>query len=272
MTIQGPVPRSDLNSFQRGESLRIVTTSWDDGDPADMRLAELLSVRGLRGTFYVPIRGYQGAQTLSSDRLRELSAAGFEIGAHTVSHRSLSELNSKEVTDEVRNCKEALENTLGEPVRMFCYPNGRYNAAVIREVERAGYTGARTTRMLSTALRFYPFEMPTSVQAFPHPTMKYLRNIGRSRNMRGFVEYVTKWSRCKDWVDLGKQLFREVLKSGGIWHLYGHSWEIEQLGIWSGLRDLLDYVSARPDVTYLPNGQMLHRLPGGAGQKVKGTA
>jgi peptidoglycan-N-acetylglucosamine deacetylase len=240
--------------------MRIVTTSWDDGDPADIKLAELLSARALKATLYVPIRGYQGARTLSLDQLRTLSAAGFEIGGHTVSHRSLSPLNLKEVTDEVRNCKKALEDTLGEPVRMFCYPNGRYNAAVIREVERAGYVGARTTRMLSTGLRFRPFEMPTSVQAFPHPPRNYLKNLGRSRNVRDLVLYLAKWSRCKNWVELGKQLFRDVLKSGGVWHMYGHSWEIEQLGIWSDLQDLLDYVSAREGVTYLTNGQIMQLM------------
>jgi peptidoglycan/xylan/chitin deacetylase (PgdA/CDA1 family) len=242
------------------QAVRIVTTSWDDGDPADLRLTELLSARGLRGTFYVPIRGYQGGPTLSTGQLKELSAAGFEIGAHTVSHRTLSGLSSKDLADEVRNCKTALENILGQPIQMFCYPNGRYNAGVIHEVERAGYTGARTTKMLSTARDFLPFEMPTTVQAFPHPAGNYLKNLAKSRNVRGLVLYAAKWSHCRDWVDLGKLLFAQVLDSGGIWHLYGHSWEIEQLGIWSHLRELLDFVSGRPEVAYLTNGQLTQFL------------
>jgi peptidoglycan-N-acetylglucosamine deacetylase len=272
MSVQGSGPRSDFAPVQRTESLRIVTTSWDDGDPADLKLAELLSGRGLRGTFYVPLRGYQGAQTLSALQLRELSAASFEIGAHTVSHRSLSELKSKEVTDEVRDCKKVLEDTVGESVRMFCYPNGRYNAGVIREVERAGYIGARTTKMLSTALRFRRFEMPTSVQAFPHRMQAYLRNLGRARDVPGLVQYLAKWRRCKDWVDLGRQLFGRVLKSGGIWHLYGHSWEIEQLGLWSSLREMLDYVSGRADVAYLTNGQLTQLLRTGIEHQAEGSA
>jgi hypothetical protein len=32
------------------------------------------------------------------------------------------------------------------PVDFFCYPAGRYDAAVIAAVRRAGYVGATTTR------------------------------------------------------------------------------------------------------------------------------
>jgi hypothetical protein len=32
-----------------------ITTSWDDGHPSDLRVAELLIKHGLRGTFYVPM-------------------------------------------------------------------------------------------------------------------------------------------------------------------------------------------------------------------------
>jgi hypothetical protein len=31
-----------------------ITTSWDDGHPSDLRLADLLHKHSLRGTFYVP--------------------------------------------------------------------------------------------------------------------------------------------------------------------------------------------------------------------------
>ena len=65
--------------------LRIVTTSWDDGDPQDLRVAELLDSRGLKGTFYVPIIGYDGRRILEPAELRSLASGGFEIGAHGVS-------------------------------------------------------------------------------------------------------------------------------------------------------------------------------------------
>src|SRR5271167_749746 len=76
-----------LGNLANMETPRIVTTSWDDGDRADLRLAEMLRSRAIRGTFYVPNTPYAGRPALSHADLRALSAEGFEIGAHSVSHK-----------------------------------------------------------------------------------------------------------------------------------------------------------------------------------------
>lgn len=238
-------------------SPRIVTTSWDDGDPRDIRIAELLCSRGLPGTFYVPIDPYKGTELLASSDLRALCSQGFEVGAHSVSHKNLSALGPQELGHEVTDCKHTLEQSLGRAVSMFCYPNGRYNAAVIREVQKAGYRGARTTEMLSMARDFQPFEMATTVQAYPHSRLVYVRNLGRAKSISGLIRYFTELTQLKSWVEIGKQLFDDVLENGGIWHLYGHSWEIAELGIWSDLKELLDHVCHRDGVTYINNGQLL---------------
>jgi hypothetical protein len=221
-----------------------------------MRIADLLRSRGLPGTFYVPISGYKGRKTVNNSELRGLCSQGFEIGAHSVSHRSLSKLSRQEMAHEVRDCKEMVEQASGGRVVMFCYPNGRYNAAVMEYVKQAGYSGARTTRMLSLEAEFLPLEMPTTLQAFPHSTSAYVKNLLRARNVPGLITCLTEFRELKSWVDLGKQLFNYVLQYGGIWHLYGHSWEIAELGMWSDLTNLLDYVARRDGVTYLTNGKL----------------
>jgi hypothetical protein len=60
---------------------------------------------------------------------------------------------------------------------------------------------------------------------------------------------------------MGKILFDQVLREGGLWHLYGHSWEIEQGGLWAGLAEMLDYVCGREGVLYLSNRDVLECLP-----------
>jgi peptidoglycan/xylan/chitin deacetylase (PgdA/CDA1 family) len=237
--------------------MRVVTTSWDDGDPNDIKIADLLRSRKLPGTFYVPITGYQGRKTLCTEDLRTLCSEGFEIGGHSVSHKSLSNVSRKELAREVRDCKQMLEHALGEKVLVFCYPNGRFDADVVREVCDAGYRGARTTRMLSLKTDFPPFEMPTTLQAYPHTSTSYVRNLGRARNIPGLWTYATRLRKSPNWVELGKQLFDEVLEQGGIWHLYGHSWEIEELAIWGQLQQMLDYVCERKGVIYPTNSQLL---------------
>lgn len=229
----------------------VVTTSWDDGDRSDLRVAEMLSAHGLTGTFYIPIAPFHPQAELSVSGIRSLAAAGFEIGSHTVSHRSLTDLTEPEQADEVRNCKRILEDCLGAEVKSFCYPNGRLNRSAVRRVEHAGYQGARTTRMLRSSLTFPRFEMPTTLQAFPHLPQAYLRNTIKGGNLGGLVRYVLH--RKSNWVQLGKMLFDQVAGQGGFWHLYGHSWEVKNLDLWSQLDDLLRHVARRPGIEYVTN-------------------
>jgi peptidoglycan-N-acetylglucosamine deacetylase len=247
-----------LNSMR---NKTIVTTSWDDGNRSDLKVAELLRSRGIQGTFYIPIAPYRGWPALSHAELRSLSSEGFEIGAHGYSHKLLRGLPPEKLTTEVRPCKPILEDILGKEVRMFCYPGGRYDTNVVRVLKEAGYCGARTVRMLATRLDFSPFEMPTTVQIFPHPRSNYLRNIARARKLEGLQVYVAQSRRLANWVELGKRLFDTVLRNGGVWHLYGHSWEIDELGLWEDLEQILEYVCKRKGVTYIPNWELIRFLP-----------
>jgi peptidoglycan/xylan/chitin deacetylase (PgdA/CDA1 family) len=178
-----------------------------------------------------------------------------------MSHAVLPELSSKEIAQEVGICKNRLEDILGERVRMFCYPKGRFNAAVVGHVKEAGYQGARTTRMLSQALDFDPFQMPTSLLAYPNKRKMYAKNLIKGRNIRGLFDYVTQFVRLDSWVSMGKILFDRVLKEGGVWHLFGHSWQIEEMGLWDGLKEILDYVCRREGVRYVTNAEVLAFLP-----------
>jgi len=239
------------------ERRRIVTTSWDDGDRQDLRLAEILRSRKIRGTFYVPITPYQGRPALSHAELRALSSEGFEIGAHGFSHKHLWRLSPAELAKEISPCKPILEDVLGAEVRMFCYPRGRYDSNVVRTLKEAGYQGARTVRMLATRLEFDPFEMPTTVQMAPHRRFSYIKNVARAGKLEGLQVFLAHMTRLDNWLELAKRLFDSVLQNGGIWHLYGHSWEIEELGLWQDLEEILNYVCNREGVTYIPNWELI---------------
>jgi hypothetical protein len=71
---------------------------------------------------------------------------------------------------------------------------------------------------------------------------------------------LTNMTRLGNWLELGKRLFDDVLENGGVWHLYGHSHEIEKLGLWKDLEEILDYVGKRKGVTYVPNRELIRLL------------
>jgi len=232
---------------------RIVTTSWDDGDPLDLELAGLLAARRLPATFYIPLKGHCLSARMDPSQMLSLDSQGFEIGAHGVSHPNLVQCDTEQLTREVETCKKCLEDDLSKEVSMFAYPNGRHNSNVIASVRRAGFVGARTTAMLARGLIFDPFRMPTSVQAFPHSQLDYLKNFISSGDFRRTWRHLSRLPRARHWVELAMHLFDSVVNSGGVWHLYGHSWEINDFKLWQDLRVILDYVSNRPGVLYLPN-------------------
>lgn len=77
--------------------------------------------------------------------LRELAAAGVEIGAHTLSHADLGALDSVDrLRDEIVGSKQELEDAVGAPVRYFAFPYGQHenlSAAAFRVAYEAGFAG-----------------------------------------------------------------------------------------------------------------------------------
>ncbi|MFZ1005370.1 MAG: polysaccharide deacetylase family protein [Candidatus Sulfotelmatobacter sp.] len=246
-----------------------VTTSWDDEDRSGLKVADVLSRHGLSGTFYVPTGRLGRHPFFTATDLRTLSVAGFEIGAHTVSHAILTEVGSEELMHEVGDCKAALQQILGTEVTMFCYPKGRFNAEVVSAVEHAGYHGARGTRMLDSGTAFDRFAMPTTVQAYPHRRANYLRNLIRLGAFGDLLGSVPDLIGFDGWLALGKKRFDRVMRQGGIWHLYGHPWEIEKLGLWEQFGEMLQYVSNRSGVEYVTNGQLLELVMGSVSGKTR---
>jgi peptidoglycan-N-acetylglucosamine deacetylase len=216
----------------------------------------------VRGTFYVPTGNLGSDSRFAAEDLRALSAAGFEIGAHTVSHAILTTLGSQDLTREISECKRALQQILGTEVSMFCYPKGRFNAEVVDALRLAGYRGARGTQMLASSSTLNRFAIPTTVQAFPHRRSNYVRNLVRLLAVRALIESIPDLVRFQNWLQLGKARFDRVLRDGGVWHLYGHPWEIEKLGLWTQLEEMLEYVGNRSGVLYVTNGQLLDLVKG----------
>jgi peptidoglycan/xylan/chitin deacetylase (PgdA/CDA1 family) len=81
--------------------------------------------------------------------IRQLRAAGMQIGAHTVNHPILATLDAAGMRREIGDSKDYLEGVLGEPVRLFAYPNGKpgqdYNDDSVAQVKALGFQAAVST-------------------------------------------------------------------------------------------------------------------------------
>ena len=86
---------------------------------------------------------------LSTAQLRQLQAAGMELGAHTLSHPILSTLPDHAARLDIANGKHRLEALIQAPVTVFAYPNGKagrdYGASHVAMVHSLGFKAAVAT-------------------------------------------------------------------------------------------------------------------------------
>jgi peptidoglycan/xylan/chitin deacetylase (PgdA/CDA1 family) len=82
-----------------------------------------------------PKSGIPTLRLMSWSQLRELPDQ-VELGAHTVNHPDLSKLPREFVASELKDCRTALEDGTGRPVRSFAYPYGASTPAVRKMVHQ----------------------------------------------------------------------------------------------------------------------------------------
>lgn len=198
-----------------------IVTSWDDACKHDLKVVELLEKYNLPGIFYWPCNL---ARAKNVGRIQEFLTLNdcveiskkFEVGSHTVTHQYLPDLNVQQIKNEIVVSKKFWEKLIDKPVTSFCYPRGRNNGMIRLLVKGAGYTDARTTIVGCTQPSQDPFLTTTSV------------HIGIDR-----VEY-----KGKCWEDFARDMLKRAREEDSIFHIFGHSWEIEKEKDWQALEDL----------------------------------
>lgn len=230
----------------------VLTSSWDDGHRCDLRLAGLLRKYGISATFYISPQNQEFAKDdlLTPQEVRGLDR-DFEIGAHTLTHRSLPTISEEEAEREVTGSKVMLEQITGCAIKSFCYPRGDFDETHVRLVREAGYSYARTVKRYKFNLDD-PYKAGTSLHIFNHRSSF---DAWRAARFVGFRP-IAAW-RCLEWAALGRTMFNHVLEEGGIFHIWGHSWEIDANNDWEYLDDFFRYISAHPRVKYATNEELV---------------
>ena len=137
---------------QGGPPAGFVAISFDDGMEDNFSTAlPLMQELGIPGTVYVQtgVIGEQnpwlaGERMMTSRELSELASAGFELGAHTVTHPDLSSMSYEECLAEMTESRDVVAAIAGRPVRTFAYPFGHYGPAAIEAARDAGFDAAVT--------------------------------------------------------------------------------------------------------------------------------
>jgi peptidoglycan/xylan/chitin deacetylase (PgdA/CDA1 family) len=239
----------------RQNSLRL-TTSWDDGHPLDFRIAEMLERYGLAGTFYVPRQAE--TEVMSTAQVQELSKH-FEIGAHTLDHVRLHDIPEAEARRQMSSSRAWVEEITGKPCEVFCFPGGKFRRNQLPLVRECGFVAARTVEMMSLAgpkTRQGVALLATTIQAHPHSLLTYMRNVVRRWQTKNL--WLLRFHHgAKHWASTAIALLNCARREGGVFHLWGHSWEIEETGQWGALERVLAAMGeCKQEARCLTNGEL----------------
>jgi peptidoglycan/xylan/chitin deacetylase (PgdA/CDA1 family) len=141
-----------VDAMRAGRQRGLVGITFDDGyvSVLDTAVPELARY-GFGATAYIISDRLGGTNEwdegptwplLSADGVRELAAAGIEIGSHAATHMRLKDAGPEHLSAEVHDSRTSLAALLGTEIRGFAYPYGSMDAAARRAVREAGYDHA----------------------------------------------------------------------------------------------------------------------------------
>lgn len=80
------------------------------------------------------------------DELRSLSDAGWEIASHTRTHPHLTQIDDRQLREELVGSRDEISAEIGHPCRTLAYPFGDHDERVQRAARDAGYEAAGAVR------------------------------------------------------------------------------------------------------------------------------
>ncbi|NHQ85930.1 polysaccharide deacetylase family protein [Iodobacter sp. HSC-16F04] len=219
-------------------------TSWDDGHPSDLRLADMLCKYNLKGTFFVPASNKEGREVLAKEQLRRLNQ-NFEIGGHTLTHCYLNGLAADVLKHEICAGKAAIEDDLGHAINGFCYPGGVFDSRTIHAVKAAGFDYARTVENLCFDLGKSAWLMPTSFQFYPHSAFVLAKNAIKYPRISKLNIVRMRW-REKEFMRFMDAQLAAAHHHSSVFHLWGHSWELDEYDLWGKLESFFKLTEHYP--------------------------
>ncbi len=81
---------------------------------------------------------------LTPGEIKSLLTLDWEIGSHSATHANLATLTNDQLQEEIVEAKKQLEKAIGNKVKYFAYPRGKYDQNVVRYIKKAKYSMALT--------------------------------------------------------------------------------------------------------------------------------
>jgi peptidoglycan/xylan/chitin deacetylase (PgdA/CDA1 family) len=138
-----------IDAMHAGRQRGLVGITFDDGYASLVETALPALLRhGFTATMFI-VSGLLGGTNewdegwvwplMSAEHVRDLAAAGMEIGSHSITHARLGGADADQLKAEVSDSRASLSDLIGAGIRGFAYPYGSMDAAARQAVRDAGY-------------------------------------------------------------------------------------------------------------------------------------
>jgi peptidoglycan/xylan/chitin deacetylase (PgdA/CDA1 family) len=151
--------------------------SFDDGYLTDYTVAfARLVARGWPGCFFVIASQVGKSRALGWRELREMAAAGMEIGSHSLTHPFLHRADPDEIRREFGESKRIIEDGLGQAVQFASLPRGSAAPGMGALIKELGYHAFCTSEPGLVSVRTDPYEVPR-IAVKQRTTPAFLRKV-----------------------------------------------------------------------------------------------
>lgn len=130
-----------VQAITQGASLppHPILLTFDDGNEDNYTAAfPIMQKYGFTGVLYIVVEYMNQPSYLTTSQIKEMAAAGWEIGSHSETHHSLL-VGEDQQRFEIVQSRTDLESRLGVPILTFAYPFGLEDSAAGDYVHFAGY-------------------------------------------------------------------------------------------------------------------------------------
>jgi peptidoglycan/xylan/chitin deacetylase (PgdA/CDA1 family) len=138
-----------------------VVLSFDDGYLSQGKAAgEVLRAAHWPGVLNLAWHNLGTPGGLTRGRVLTMIRDGWEIDAHSLTHPDLTTVGPAALQHEIAGSRAAIQRAFGVRADAFCYPAGRFDAAVEAAVRAAGYRAATTERPGAARPGDDPYALP----------------------------------------------------------------------------------------------------------------
>ena len=125
------VPIYSVNTDEKKVALTF-DAAW--GADKTSKIVKILTNEGVGGTFFLV--GFWSEKY--ADKIKEIDAAGLDIGTHSNTHPKMSQLTSSQIEDELTVSMNLITSVTNKEVRFFRPPYGDYNDQLLTVADNLG--------------------------------------------------------------------------------------------------------------------------------------